>query len=365
MKLEVSLFKFDYKSDYLPYYTKNFLKIKNEKTLLDILNTINQENPFSYKNSANFCLVVNGLYMKASTSLDDIIKQLGNDLILEPVSIRRACNDLEINEEDFQSKLELFENYISQEDILKYQNYKLYFYASNTFSVEYNYIGDALLLLAYDLIQKDNSKEKEILEILKEQEIGAQFHTSLEKRVFNFDIQIENKINYIRKKLNLIKEIKEQDFNTEKAKEINFKEINEIKEIKHNFENFNLAYFKGLKNDSFTKELLSKLKAKVLKLPSLENDLALETFHINKDFTFKLSSKLMLDAFDNAADLLIVDNEEEFKLFDSNRKILSKACGRDVLLPVLHKTELAKLAFGEHEEVNKSLKKHTINPEII
>ena len=31
MKLEISLFKFDKNSDYLPYYTKHFLKIENEK----------------------------------------------------------------------------------------------------------------------------------------------------------------------------------------------------------------------------------------------------------------------------------------------------------------------------------------------
>ena len=30
MKLEISLFKFDKNSDYLPYYTKHFLKIENE-----------------------------------------------------------------------------------------------------------------------------------------------------------------------------------------------------------------------------------------------------------------------------------------------------------------------------------------------
>ena len=38
MKLEISLFRFDYKSDYLPYYTKNYIKINNEKNLVDIRN---------------------------------------------------------------------------------------------------------------------------------------------------------------------------------------------------------------------------------------------------------------------------------------------------------------------------------------
>ena len=64
MKLEISLFKFDKNSDYLPFYTKHFLKITNEITLLDILNTINNENPFGYENDENFNLVVNSIYLK-------------------------------------------------------------------------------------------------------------------------------------------------------------------------------------------------------------------------------------------------------------------------------------------------------------
>ena len=68
MKLEISLFRFDYKSDYLPYYTKNFVKVKNEKTLLDILNNINLEHPFGFENSVDFYLCINGIYTKASRS---------------------------------------------------------------------------------------------------------------------------------------------------------------------------------------------------------------------------------------------------------------------------------------------------------
>ena len=73
MKLEISLFKFDKKSDYLPYYTKHFLKIDNEKNLLDILKTINKTAKLGFKASENFDLVVNGVYVKASISIKELV----------------------------------------------------------------------------------------------------------------------------------------------------------------------------------------------------------------------------------------------------------------------------------------------------
>ncbi len=365
MKLEISLFRFDYKSDYLPYYTKSFIKVKNEKTLLDILDTINKKDPFKYKNSESFSLVVNGIYTTTMITINELVETFGKDLIIEPLSIKRATNDLLINDSDFQEKLKLLSNFTDEDDILKYQNYKIYFYASNTMNFEYNYIGDSLLLLSYDLIQKYPSKGKDILEVLKNYEYGAHYHTSLKNRVLNLEPKIEKKIGIIREKLNILKDIKEQEFNLEKAKTIDFSLFDENKEIKYDFSNFNIAYYKGLKEDKQTSTLLSKLNIKNIDSISMTNDLALETFHLNKEFTFKLASKIMLDAFDNGADLIIVDNTDTFKLFDSNRKALNKVSGREVIIPILHKNELAMLAYGEHEKVKPLLEQHTINPEII
>ena len=92
---------------------------------------------------------------------------------------------------------------------------------------------------------------------------------------------------------------------------------------------------------------------------------ALDTFHLTSDFNMKLASTVMLEAFDASADLLVVDDENLFNLLDSNRKSLANACGREVILPVIHKNELLKLASGNHEAVRQNLSKHIIDPEII
>lgn len=365
MKLEISLFRFDYKSDYLPYYTKNFFKVKNEKTLLDVLNKINDESPFAYRNAENFNVVVNKVFVNVTVSINELVEKFGKDLTIEPISIRRAHTDLLINDADFKERLNILSSFVDDEDIAKYRTYKIYFYASNTINYEYDYIGDSLLLLACDLIEKDKSNEAAILNALLEYECGAQYHTSLENRVLNIDPSIEEKINSLKAKLKLSKKIEEQNFVLEKKKVLDFGTFDEIKEIKHDFNDFKIAYYKGLDEDSQTSELLSKLNATMIKTDSMNSDLALDTYHLNSDFSTKLASTVILEAFDNNADLLLVDNDNMFNIFDTNRKLLEKISGREIVIPVIHKNELAKLAYGLHDEAKQTLEKHSVNPEIV
>lgn len=365
MKLELSLFRFDYKSDYLPYYTKNYIKIKNQRTLLDILNEINMEHPFGYERNEEFAVSINGVYTKLSVSVNEIVENFGNDIVIEPLSIRRSHTDLLINDADFKQRLSVLADFIDNEDIKRYEDYKIYFYASNTINFEYDYIGDSILLLASDLIEKDPSNEKEILDAILDYECGAEYYTSLENRVYNFDKNISEKIDSIRKKLNLLKSIDEQNFNLEKASKIEFGSFENVDTIKHNFEDFNIAYYTGLNSDLQVEELLSRLDAKIIKTDSMKFDLALDSFHINSDFTLKIASTIMLDAFDNAADFILVNDEKIFTLFDSNRNKMSQISGREVILPVIHVNELAKLVLGKHDDVKPLLQKHRVDPEII
>lgn len=364
MKLEISLFKFDKNSDYLPYYTKHFLKIENEKNLLDILNTINKTSRFGFENCENFDLVINQVYVKASISLEDLIKNFGKELTIEPISIRRANDDLLIDDNDFKNRITILKDLVNEEDKLEYLKLKQYFYASNTLNYKSDYIGDALLILTSDIIKKNPNIEDYILEALDEYETSASFYTSLKNRIFNFDDSIEEKIISIQKKLDIFEEIEKQNFRINKTLILDFGNFEEDCEIKHDFKGFNIAYYPS-KNPVQTINLLNKLNAKVLNLDSMKLDLAKNTFNNNPQITYFVASTILLDAFDNNADFLVVDTNEDFYIFDYNRKELEKLCGREVLLPVIHKNELQKLASGNHTEAKKTLEKHQINPEII
>ncbi len=364
MKLEISLFKFDKNSDYLPYYTKHFLKIENEINILDILNTINKNTKLGFENTTDFDLVINGVFVKASITLEEVVKNFGKELTIEPISIRRAYDDLLIDETDFKEKIKILKDLALEEDKLEYLKLKQYFYASNTLNYKNDYIGDSILILAYDLIERSPTIANYILLALDSIEIGAQYHTSLENRIYNFDLQIEEKIRKIQDYLNLFEPLEKQNFRLNKTLIIDFETFEENYEIKHDFKDFNIAYYPS-KNPEQTFDLLNKLNANILKLDSMKLDLAKNTFNKNPQITYHVAATILLDAFDNNADFLLVDTIEDFYIFDYNRKQLEKICGREVILPVIHKNELQKLASGNHKEVSRTLSKHQINPEII
>ena len=364
MKLEISLFKFDKNSDYLPYYTKHYLKIKDEKNILDILNTINKTAKLGFEKNSDFDLVINGVFVKASITLEEVVANFGEEIIIEPISIRRACNDLLIDDNDFREKITILKDLAQEEDKLEYLKLKPYFYASNTLNYKNDYIGDAILILAYDLIKKNPAIANYILLALDDYEIGAQYHTSLEKRIYNFDMTIEEKIQTIQNNLNLFEPLEKQNFRLNKTLIIDFGTFEENYEIKHNFKDFNIAYYPSKKSIQ-TLALLNKLDANILKLDSMKLDLAKNTFNKNPQITYLVTSTILLDAFDNNADFLLVDTFEDFYIFDYNRKQLEKLSGREIILPIIHKNELQKLATGKHSEAKKTLDKHQINPEII
>lgn len=361
MRLEISLFRFDYKSDYLPYYTKHFIKVDKQKNLLDILNTINEKEPFSYEKNECSEIVVNKQFLDCSISCEELVKNFGKDLIIEPISIRRSCSDFIINDDDFKSKLELFTPYLTEDNKQKYLDYKKYFYASNTLGFEKDYIGDAALLFAYDLIKEDKSVEKEILKIIEEHMVGAQYHTSLENRVYNLDSQITEKINAIRELLKITKDEKDQNFAKNR---INFPDLKDSCEIKHDFKDFNIAYYSSNRCEK-TIEFLDKLKAFKINLKHKKDDLAKQTFHSNSQFTLRVASEILLEAFDGSADFVLVDNENDFYIFDNYQKEMENLCGREIKIPIIHISELQLLASEEYKEARKLLEAHKNNPEII
>ncbi|WP_198305470.1 DUF5644 domain-containing protein [Arcobacter vandammei] len=354
MELEISLFRFDKDSDYLPYYTKHFLELKDEKNLLDILRAIYRVKKFSFFDSQSTIFVVNNIFMEASTSLEKIINRFGKDLRIEPISIKRVFKDFLINEDDFHSKFKILEKFCNFEDKEFYLKQKIFYYASNSLNFKDNYIGDALLLLASNLITKNPNLKDEILKVLKEQKYGASFHTNLENRIFNFDLNIEKNIKELQKKLGVIKE---NSFKT-----INFEDIKIDLNIKHNFNNFNIACFN---KDSKFNNFLEKLEANFLNLENLDLNLQLDTFAENPKLTYFVASQILLSAFDGGADFLLVFNSEDFFIFNNKLKEIEKISNREIPLPIIHINELIYLSSDNFEEAKKSFKNHKINPKII
>ena len=186
--IEIKLFKFDSKTDYLPYYKSYQLERESVNTVNDVLNAVYAIEKFDFLGDELFFLQVNNIYTDSSVNLDEVMSD-SNELVLEPLSINRAVNDLIIDTKDYQSKLDFLDAYFNTEEkalIIQEKRYMLEYYASNTLHFNDDYIGEHVLFLASELIQNNPTLKNEI-SALVDTEDGIRIRSSLEHRVLNMN----------------------------------------------------------------------------------------------------------------------------------------------------------------------------------
>lgn len=138
-KIEVELFRFDSRTDYLPYYTKHSVSYSSDETIADLFEKINLIQPFGF-DKEGVCKI-NHYFLRSSERLADVISRCGETLTIEPASEFLVYKDLQIDKSDLASKLELLSPYMSHEEkesCLK--RTELCYYASNTLNYKRDYI---------------------------------------------------------------------------------------------------------------------------------------------------------------------------------------------------------------------------------
>lgn len=120
------------------------------------------------------------------------------------------------------------------------------------------------------------------------------------------------------------------------------------KMIKKPFDNFNIAIFKGNKNidETINESILTILDANIVSFDDQFESDGYELLGTSSLLADKLAGKVMLDAFDNAADFIIANDARSFMMFDSRQKSLECSVGRDINLAVLSLAQVALLALG-------------------
>ncbi|MBN2869567.1 MAG: succinate dehydrogenase iron-sulfur subunit [Campylobacterales bacterium] len=115
------VFRFNEETDYLPYYNTYTLDVTHEEVVLDILNRIkwDHDGSLSYRRSCRHgicgvCAIkVSGKAVLAcKTRLFDMIDVFGNELVIEPLSTKRAIKDLIIDKKDFWDKHAAIKPYV-------------------------------------------------------------------------------------------------------------------------------------------------------------------------------------------------------------------------------------------------------------
>ena len=120
-KVNFKVFRFNADEDYLPYYEDYNMEVTSEEVVLDILNRIKweQDGSFSYRRSCRHgicgaCAIkVNGRSTLAcKESMSTMIETFGTDLVIEPLSIKRAIKDMIIDKGDFWEKHDAIHPYL-------------------------------------------------------------------------------------------------------------------------------------------------------------------------------------------------------------------------------------------------------------
>ncbi|HIP02693.1 MAG TPA: succinate dehydrogenase iron-sulfur subunit [Campylobacterales bacterium] len=123
-KVNFKVFRFNADEDYLPYYENYDMEVTSEEVVLDILNRIkwDHDGSFSYRRSCRHgicgaCAIkVNGRSTLAcKESMNDMIALFGKELVIEPLSIKRAVKDMVIDKADFWEKHDAVTPYLVTE----------------------------------------------------------------------------------------------------------------------------------------------------------------------------------------------------------------------------------------------------------
>ncbi len=197
-KLRLSVFRFDAKCDYLPFYKKHIIKIDEEKTLADLLAMIKEEDRlFDYPMDKNAAIRIGAKNLFTNVKIGDIVENFGSELTLMPMSEKRALKDLIINKDDFYEKFDLIDAFVDSSDKKTFDKLAIYHYASDVARYSDDFQGDALFLFAYQMIEKYPSYKNKILNILDNKN-GIWLHTNVCGKVFPTDFDVEDKINRVK-----------------------------------------------------------------------------------------------------------------------------------------------------------------------
>ncbi|HIP30612.1 MAG TPA: heterodisulfide reductase [Sulfurospirillum arcachonense] len=139
------------------------------------------------------------------------------------------------------------------------------------------------------------------------------------------------------------------------------------KMIKKPFNNFNVAIFNGNKTQNLETNdtILTLLGAKVVSFETQDDSDGYEILQVSKEYAEKLAGKIMLDAFDNAADFIVTNDARSFVMFEPRQKSLERCVGRDIELSVFSTTQIVLMALGCDDKSKLGLDSHKVATTLI
>ncbi len=198
-KLVLEVFRFDCKTDYLPYYKKVVLKIDTQKTVADMLGVIkDDEKAFEYPTGKNAAIKINGKSLFTDVKIEEVKDVFANELQLDPLNSKRAEKDLCINLDDFNEKFDILDAFVDASDRKVFKSYVREHYASPIVNMENEFMGDGLFAFAYDMVVKYPKRRTKILESISKKDSGIWLHVNVSNRLYPQQSELERKIVYLK-----------------------------------------------------------------------------------------------------------------------------------------------------------------------
>ncbi len=330
--IDIELFCFDASLDFLPHYRTFRIEREAFKTLSDLLAHFKETLlHFDYDEKRTFAKV-NGLVTAGECTIETLVNTLGTSWRIEPLSEYRAVKGLRIDDSDFEVAFELIAPFADEEDRTYFETLYAQHYASESFALTHEYIGDAVLLCAHRIIfEKKSPKETEVLHAIAEAPYGL-FACEFENNLFEGRDESEK-------------------IETLKAKVRSKNGESFIDRLRTRFTDT------SVKSDNYTPEMpTAYYYGYAQNNPSLRETIAnpvtfayegkkcgMELLPEAKELAYKKAGKVLLDAIDNGAEALIVESKEALLFLQKHKKAIARSVNRDLPIALVHSTKVGEL----------------------
>jgi len=332
--LNVKAFFFNAKTDYLPYYKHFDISVEDDASIKEVLAQIQKKNFNFYYPNQKLIMKVNGLVVEAKEPVSNIVERLGTELTIEPVKSYRSNNGLKINDDDFMKSYALLEPYATESDLKYYKTLYALHYASETENFNHAYIGDAVLVLAHKMISEGNEHKEEILDAISSVNSGL-LDCEYENNLFNAQSHDAA--------ITALKEMLKNDDNEHPSllemirnhffKKTEEKVVIEQKRVAKKIDNLSdksIAYYAGTTQDNEDNiaQAITTLNAREVTFSRRNKLSGLSILKDNKTLALHKAGATLLDAYDSGAEVLVVENEECYKMFEKHFKEIENLIGR-------------------------------------
>lgn len=328
--LKIKAFFFNAKTDYLPYYKHFKITVEDDATVKDMLVQIHDANDMFSFPKQKLIMKVNGLVLDGSQKLSVLVEKLGTQLQIDPVISYRSNNGLHINDDDFMRSFSLLESYATEADLQYYKTLYALHYASETSLFEREYIGDAILVLAYKMIKEGSQHKDAILEAISSAPSGL-YDCEYENNLFNAQNHTEA-INELKLMLNpsqmptFRENLKARIFKKKKVAQRAIKSIDNLEE-KH------IAYYAGNAKvkPSIIQQMIVDIGAREISFSRTNKLSGLSILSKSKTLALKKAGATLLDAYDASAEVLVIEDKASYEMFTKNFSNIERTIGRNMI----------------------------------